>query len=511
MKKLFCILICLVFVNLSNSQQLAFPTAEGFGKVTTGGRGYPAYKVTNLNNNGIGSFRDAVSSPNRIVVFEVAGYIDLESTVIVRDNITIAGQTAFVNDGQGITIRKSSINPFSGPLLSGGNNNIIRYLRLRPGQRQDNDCCGDAIVFFQKSKIILDHISASFSSDEMVDFTESKIITIQNSFFTEPLSANNPATNGKIFQTGPTRNITFYRNIIANSGQRNPILSPLNGAPSYVEFVNNFSFNVGAFGLIVDATGIENTYLNVINNVWQSSVENYWSRRWVMLTARTGNQYYVSDNNIDSRYKPILTGDAWNLLTSEADDYGSNFSVPLPTEYQSLTPLSTPIVNDNVPLISAENIWDYVKDNSGVNLFRDAVDLRTISQIQNNSAPSNTPSLLDETDFGIAYSPLNNLSNVPTDSNNDGIPDLWENINMPPGATATDYALSGYTWLEEYINTLDSEDPTLSIPNNSIQSTFKIYLIYNILGQKLKELNKGINIVIYTNGSSFISKKIVKF
>jgi hypothetical protein len=230
-----------------------------------------------------------------------------------------------------------------------------------------------------------------------------------------------------------------------------------------------------------------------------------------MLTARTGNQYYVSDNNIDSRYKPILTGDAWNLLTSEADDYGSNFSVPLPTEYQSLTPLSTPIVNDNVPLISAENIWDYVKDNSGVNLFRDAVDLRTISQIQNNSAPSNTPSLLDETDFGIAYSPLNNLSNVPTDSNNDGIPDLWENINMPPGATATDYALSGYTWLEEYINTLDSEDPTLSIPNNSIQSTFKIYLIYNILGQKLKELNKGINIVIYTNGSSFISKKIVKF
>ena len=230
-----------------------------------------------------------------------------------------------------------------------------------------------------------------------------------------------------------------------------------------------------------------------------------------MLTARIGNQYYISNNNIDNRYKPTLAGDAWDLLTSEANDYGSNFSLPLSTQYQSLTPLSTPIVDDNIPLISAENVWDYVKDNSGVNLFRDAVDLRTISQIENNSAPSNTPSPLDETEFGITYSTLSNLSNIPTDSNNDGIPDLWESINMPPGATAIDYALSGYTWLEEYINTLDSEDPTLSVPNNTIQNNFKIYLIYNILGQKLKELNKGINIVIYTNGSSFISKKIVKF
>jgi hypothetical protein len=56
-------------------QLVAFPGAEGFGALATGGRGGSVYVVTNLNNSGPGSFEDAVSKSNRIVVFAVSGSV----------------------------------------------------------------------------------------------------------------------------------------------------------------------------------------------------------------------------------------------------------------------------------------------------------------------------------------------------------------------------------------------------------------------------------------------------
>ncbi len=85
----------------------AFPGAEGAGMYATGGRGGKVVHVTNLNDSGTGSFRDAVSSSNRIVVFDVGGTINLKSDVVVKDNITIAGQTA--PGGNGITLRNGKI------------------------------------------------------------------------------------------------------------------------------------------------------------------------------------------------------------------------------------------------------------------------------------------------------------------------------------------------------------------------------------------------------------------
>lgn len=93
----------------------AFPEAEGYAKSVTGGT---VVKVTNLNDSGIGSLRAAVSIPNRIVVFDVAGYINLLSKLTINDNITIAGQTAFRNGGQGITLRKSPTNPFMSTMVN---------------------------------------------------------------------------------------------------------------------------------------------------------------------------------------------------------------------------------------------------------------------------------------------------------------------------------------------------------------------------------------------------------
>jgi len=99
-------LICALLGSVTSvSAQLpAFPGAEGFGSTTPGGRGGQVFIVTNLNNSGPGSFREACEAAvPRVVVFAVGGEILLSRAIIVLNPyITIAGQTA---PGGGITIR----------------------------------------------------------------------------------------------------------------------------------------------------------------------------------------------------------------------------------------------------------------------------------------------------------------------------------------------------------------------------------------------------------------------
>ncbi len=103
---------------------MAFPGAQGFGKKATGGRTGVVYHVTNLNDAGAGSFRDAVSASNRIVVFDVGGYIQLVTAVSAKSNLTIAGQTA---PGGGIGFRGGEIS------FASQSNIICRHIRIRPG------------------------------------------------------------------------------------------------------------------------------------------------------------------------------------------------------------------------------------------------------------------------------------------------------------------------------------------------------------------------------------------
>ena len=92
------------------AQAPAFPGAEGHGRYATGGRGVNIVHVTNLNDSGTGSFRSAVSSGKRIVVFDVGGIIELKSDLTIKDNITILGQTA---PYPGITLRYRTVRPGS--------------------------------------------------------------------------------------------------------------------------------------------------------------------------------------------------------------------------------------------------------------------------------------------------------------------------------------------------------------------------------------------------------------
>ena len=146
----------------------AFPGAEGHGRYTTGGRGGEVYHVTNLNDSGTGSLRDAVSKPNRIVVFDVAGVIALKSDLVIKENITIAGQTA---PYPGVTLRYYTVRP--------GANNIIRFIRIRRGQEKDINDGADALWQRQKTAMILDHCSFSWSIDEVASFYDNNNFTMQ--------------------------------------------------------------------------------------------------------------------------------------------------------------------------------------------------------------------------------------------------------------------------------------------------------------------------------------------
>ena len=131
----------------AQEQLLAFPGAEGFGRYTTGGRGGEIYHVTNLNDSGTGSLRDAVSKENRIIVFDVSGTITLKSPLVFKGNNTVLGQTA---PGEGIQVYGDRVS------FSGANNLIVRYIRFRMGVNGTNgaDACGVA----NGTDMIFDHL-----------------------------------------------------------------------------------------------------------------------------------------------------------------------------------------------------------------------------------------------------------------------------------------------------------------------------------------------------------------
>ena len=116
-------------------QQLAFPGAQGWGRFASGGRTGSVYHVTNLNDSGTGSLRDAVSQPNRIVVFDVSGVIRINSRIVFSKNLYVAGQTA---PGEGITVYGDGVS------FSGADNIIVRYMRFRMGAVGTKDKIGRA-------------------------------------------------------------------------------------------------------------------------------------------------------------------------------------------------------------------------------------------------------------------------------------------------------------------------------------------------------------------------------
>jgi hypothetical protein len=214
------VLLLSIVITISSFAQLpAFPGAEGFGKHATGGRYGSVYHVTNLNNSGPGSLRDAVSSPNRIVVFDVAGVIRITERIVVSANIYLAGQTA---PGEGITVYGN------GWSFSNSNNTICRYMKIRMGIVGSSGV--DANGLASGHDIIFDHCSVSWGRDEnfSINSTTAQNITIQNSIMSQGLMTHSA---GGLMQCDG--GITLYRNLYVDNGTRNNKVKGVN------QYVNN--------------------------------------------------------------------------------------------------------------------------------------------------------------------------------------------------------------------------------------------------------------------------------
>lgn len=219
--------VFLLFFSTSRSQQLAFPTAEGYGKYAKGGRGGVVNEVTNLNDSGEGSLRSAVeASGARTVVFRVSGTINLNSDLDIKNpNITIAGQTA---PGDGICIKNY-------PLMIEADHVIIRYLRVRFGDESGED--SDAVSSRYTSNIILDHISASWSVDETMSVYHCDSITIQWCIISESMFNSNHTKGSHGFGgIWGSNHSTYHHNLLAHHASRNPRMA--SGA-GYTDYRNN--------------------------------------------------------------------------------------------------------------------------------------------------------------------------------------------------------------------------------------------------------------------------------
>jgi pectate lyase len=201
---------------------LAFPGAEGFGRNAVGGRGGTVYVVTNLNDSGAGSLRDAVSAKNRIVVFAVGGLIQITDRIVCSSHITILGQTA---PGGGITVYGN------GWSFSDANETIVRYLRIRMGKGGTDG--KDAITIASGDNMIFDHLSVSWGRDETFSINgDATNITIQNSIIGQGLETH---SCGGLMQTDG--GVSLFRNLYIDNKTRNPKVKGVN------DFTNNVVYN----------------------------------------------------------------------------------------------------------------------------------------------------------------------------------------------------------------------------------------------------------------------------
>ena len=235
----------------AEAQQLAFPEAQGWGRFATGGRKGTVYHVTNLNDSGTGSLRDAISQPNRIIVFDVAGVIYINSRLIFSKNLYVAGQTA---PGEGITVYGDGVS------FSGADNLIVRYMRFRMGAvgSKDKDCAGIA----NGQNMIFDHCSFAWGQDENFSInwdnkgSAPQNITLMNSIVGQGLMTHSA---GGLMQAD---NITIYRVLLVDNSTRNFKVKGIN------QYVNNLVYNWknAAYNMGGDSEGT--SYCNIENNLF---------------------------------------------------------------------------------------------------------------------------------------------------------------------------------------------------------------------------------------------------
>lgn len=417
-----------LLLSVLSAQPIAFPGAEGYGKYTTGGRGGRVITVRNLNDSGPGSLREAIEQRGpRMVVFAVDGTIELKSHLrIDNDSITIAGQSA---PGDGICLKDY-------PLIVNASNVIVRYLRVRVGDRHHLDSDGLGGGRYGQKNVILDHLSVSWSIDECLSIYKTENLTVQWCLVSHSLnkSVHTKGNHGFGGIWGGHK-ATFHHNLLANHASRNPRFSSVDGT-KMVDHRNNVIYNWGfksAYG------GGHHGEINMVKNYYKPGPASQHHRLLDIAEDGTG-KYYVAGNVMEG--DEAVTADNWAAIGGKDLDAAR---VPAAFAYE-------PICEEE-PVEAYHRILKQV----GCSLHRDSYDLHVLRQVRRGEGRDGMNGIINSPDE-VGGWPRLKAGKAPADSDGDGMPDKWERrhgLNPEDASDASGYTLSGeYTNVEMYLNSL---------------------------------------------------------
>jgi len=456
----------------AQAQLVAFPGAEGYGRMATGGRGGQVVEVTNLNDAGPGSLRDAFTQyPEQplTVVFRVGGLINLSSPLrLSRSNVTIAGQTA---PGDGICLRNYTFKIF-------GTNIIVRYVRSRPGNMSGANKSGVYGLNMENCRnFIVDHCSFSWSIEETATFYDNKYSTVQWCLVSESLNSsfNGKGDHGYAGVWGG-QYASYHHNLVAHHHSR---AIRFNGARAHdttavVDYRNNVIYNWGdmyaAYGNEIVIPG-GSGQLNLVNNYYKGGPATPAAKAAYIFDitqaydAASPNRPVATvyaAGNYDKGY-PAVTADNWRgIRLHYYPSTPANFAL-----FKQAT--ETP----NLPAVTtqtAQAAYELVLAGAGATVpHRDAVDTRIVRETRTGTATGSSPGgsatyglhqgIIDTQD-DVGGWPTYATGPAPTDTDQDGLPDAWETahkLNPRDAADRNMLAASGYTQLEEYLNSLASK------------------------------------------------------
>ncbi len=439
---------------------VAFPGAVGAGKYATGGRGGEVYHVTNLNDSGTGSFRDAVSKSGRIVVFDVSGTIELKSNILCQSNITIAGQTA--PGGSGITLKNYKMG-------MSGDNIICRFISSRPGPYASTSSGNDAWGGAKGSNSIIDHCSMGWTTDEQWGlYSNNQYYTVQYSVLgpADSWGGHAKGLHGFGIMMGKGY-LTFDHNLIIHNVSRN-FRGKVEGQQT-ADFTNNIIYDWGyqtAYGTI--------GHLNYVNNTLKAGNSTTGGYHWMYVDSGTkpenfkvycaGNQMIMQDGSLNS-----ITYDNWSGVTLKTaigitmDDLHSDSAFQTTVNGENVSTATT--------CESAADSYQHVIDFAGNGISSDkrtAIDQQCAYETANGTGSCSGTAAYDSSQTnldkyhiqcGVTYTyPSAVMTKEITDNDNDGMDDEWEelrglNPNDPTDING-DYCGQGYTNIEYYINDL---------------------------------------------------------
>ncbi|MES0826902.1 right-handed parallel beta-helix repeat-containing protein [Ruegeria sp. SCP11] len=417
---------------------LAFEGAQGFGSDTTGGRGGEIVKVTTLADSGPGSLRWALEELDgpRIVVFEVSGEIQLDDSIEINGDVTIAGQTS----PEGITISGAKLRVVE-------DNVIIRGLQFRPGDGDgDSPSERDGLSIGSSSQtvenVIIDSNSFSWSVDELITLWYGpQNITISNNILAEALDESihpeGDHSMGLLIGDGSS-NVTVVGNLFAHNEHRN---AQVKDDSQNIEFINNVVYNYGPNGF----ESYSGVTAHIIGNIYIAGEDSADRAPIRLNSAESGTAYYVSDNQAE------LGGDA---LSKIEDGYVFDPS--------------------NVTIMPTSEVMDYVLSNAGARY----PELNEVDQRIVQSVIDGTGRIIDSPDDVGGYVYVPNTA-APSDRDDDGIPDYFEEIlgSDPDKFDAHgDADGNGVHDIEDYINGLldgyaaDSQPAPAPAPEDDTQA-----------------------------------------